>query len=121
MKFPNLVYRCPGTHQCPGGTFDYHPVNSEAELTQLVKDGWFPTLPFAQDPEGFDLEKFLKEHIEPEVVLEPVNSPDPDPNYKDLTRAELEAKAKELGIGFSKNIKDETLAERIIQALENED
>lgn len=122
MEFPNLVYRCPGTHQCPGGTFSYHPVNNEGELENLIKEGWYPTLPFAQDPGSFDLDEFLKveEDIDPEDDLQ---TPDPGAGvtFKDLSREELEARAKELGIGFNKNTKDETLAERIIQAMEDED
>lgn len=122
MKFPNMVYRCPGTHQCRGGTFDYHSVGDEYELTQLIKDGWYPTLLFAQDPSGFELEDFLKEegHTEPEKSGNEDNSPDPYAGFKDLPREELKAKAKKLGVGFNKNTKNETLIERIIQALKDE-
>lgn len=124
MKFPTIVYRCPGVHQCPGGTFDYKSANNEGELASLIKTGWFPTLPFAQNPGGFNLEEFLKPL--PELVVKPpqvsspppVLRPDPSPKFKDLSRRELESRARDLGIGFSKNIKDETLAERIIQTLE---
>lgn len=121
MKFPNLVYRCPGTHQCKGGTFDYRQVLDEDQLVDAIKAGWYPTIEAAQDPSGFDVEEFLKQDQGPEYQEpEPSPSPDPHPEFKDLSREELELRAHELGIKFSKNIKDETLAERIIQALEQE-
>ena len=47
MKFPNMVYRCPGSHHCKGGSFDYASVRNEAELHQKLADGWFVTLPEA--------------------------------------------------------------------------
>ena len=47
MKFPNMVYRCPGSHACQGNSFDYAQVRNEAELHQKLADGWFVTLPEA--------------------------------------------------------------------------
>lgn len=44
MKFPNIVYKCPGSHQCPGGTFAYLPVKNDNDLERALKEGWFGTL-----------------------------------------------------------------------------
>lgn len=115
MKFPNLVYRCPGTHHCRGGTYDYHPVNDDAELSALIKDGWYPTLPFAQDPGGFDLNNWLKQ----EGIISIDDTRTPDHSLNALSRFDLIAKARELGISFNKKTKDETLKERIADALKN--
>ena len=116
MKYPNIVYRCPGDHQCPGGTFDWLSVQNEAGFLAAVEDGWYPTIELAQQtPKDFDvaaivettslseIEEGLVDNLETEEVDE--DSPP--------TREELELKAKELGIGFNKNTKDETLRDKI--------
>lgn len=97
MKYSNIVYRCPGPHQRPGGTFDYLGVNSEAEHAQALKDGWFETM-----PEAIDGKSSLKE-------LPPVDLPP--------TRDELEQKAKQLNIKFDKKMSDEVLTKKISDAL----
>jgi len=43
-EYPTLLYRVPGTHQCPGGTFDYRPARDEEEALCLLDDGWHETL-----------------------------------------------------------------------------
>ena len=75
---------------------------SEHELAEdqdqydgLIKDGWFGSVPEAKD----------KKHAAKPVVEAPP------------TRAELEAKAKELGIGFNKNTDDADLLKRITDKL----
>ena len=47
VNFPCLVYRCPGEHQCPGGTYGFKQVKTYEELGDSLKDGWFETLPEA--------------------------------------------------------------------------
>lgn len=96
MKYPTMVYRCPGPHQRKGGTFDTRGVKSQEELEAALKDGWFETL-----PEAIEGKASLKE-------LPPETPP---------TREELEQKAKELGISFAPNIKDATLAKKISDTL----
>lgn len=44
VVFPSLVYRCPGNHQCKGGTYSYKPVNDYEELAEAIKSGWHETL-----------------------------------------------------------------------------
>lgn len=87
MNFPTIVYRCPGDHHCSGGTYSYRAARDEEELSTLTDEGWFATLPEAINGEPND---------------------DAEP-----TRAELEAKATELGIKFAKNTTDKILAEKI--------
>ena len=92
MEFPRFVFRNGGPHQRPGGSYDHAPVESQEEFDAALKAGWFATLPEAINPPPAD---------------------DAPP-----TRAELEAKAKELGIEFSPNIGDKKLGERIQAALD---
>lgn len=115
MKFPTLVYRCPGNHQCLGGTFDYIQVSNAEQLKASVENGWYPSLPQAM--KGGDVD--LGELIEEPVIAE-VEEPEEVDEDSPPTREELEAKAKELGIGFNKNTKDETLLEKIEAALDEE-
>ena len=115
MKFPILVYHCPGNHQCLSGTFDYIQVSNAEQLKASIKNGWYPSLPQAMKGGDVDLEALIEEPVvakvkEPELVI----------SYKPPTREELETKAKELGIGFNKNTKDETLLEKIEAALGEE-
>lgn len=116
MIFPTLVYRCPGTHQCKGGTFDYAPAADAAELHALIKDGWYPTLPMAQDPSATDIEGYLQTLD----ILEGGEAEPESPTLKELSREALEAKAKELGVKFNKQVKDKMLIARIeeMQAIE---
>lgn len=97
MKYSNIVYRCPGVHQRPGGTFDFKGVESEADQAELLKAGWFETL-----PEAIAGKASLKE-------LPPAELPP--------TRDELEQKAKQLNIKFDKKMSDEVLGKKIADAL----
>ena len=97
MEFPRLVFKDKGPHQRPGGFYDHLAVESEAEYSAALKAGWYGTMPEALAPP-------------------PVPAP-PDDNAPP-TRAELEAKAHELGIEFSPNIGDKKLGERIQAALD---
>jgi hypothetical protein len=115
MNFPTLVYRCPGAHQCEGNTFDYAPACDESELGQLIKDGWWPTLPLAMNPPE------TEEELEKELALcldkdRDDEDEDEDEDEEDLSRADLEAIAEELGINFPPNIKDENLLKKIREA-----
>lgn len=47
IEFPTLVYKTPGTHQCPGGTYAYQSAQDAAQLDGLLEDGWFLSLPEA--------------------------------------------------------------------------
>lgn len=121
MKFPSLVYRCPGTHQCPGGTFDYLAVRDQAALDAAVKDGWHPALPDAiAEKYGEKLAGRLAplvDHLVPPGAL-PADSGEAEVLGEDPpTRAELEQKARELGVRFTKKTADEDLSKAISEAL----
>lgn len=103
MKFPNMVYRSPGTHQCPGGTYDYLSVKNEQALEAAAKAGWFPTVDLALEaPEAFDWGEYLGYAPEPDAELP--------------SRADLEMRATLLGLEFTNRMQDATLAKRIAKA-----
>jgi len=95
--YSTIVYRDKGPYQRPGGTYDWRGVKSREEHDQALKEGWFNSMP----------EAIKGEHVL--IELPPIESPP--------TRAELEQKAKELGIKFNKGVKDEQLLELIEKAL----
>ena len=109
MEFPRLVYKNHGPHQRPGGSYDHAPVESQTEMDAALSAGWFATLPEAIE-------------TKPVIALPPPALPPPalppPADGEPPTRAELEAKAKELGIEFSPNIGDKKLGERIQAALD---
>lgn len=100
---PTIVYKPAGPHQRQGGTFDYKGVNTQEELDAAIADGWHES---------------FAEMLEPKAkVVEP---PAPAPEPKDdapPTRAELEAKATELGLKFDGRTSDKKLGEMIAEAL----
>ena len=103
MDFPTLVYRCPGPHDGPPGTtYKAEPVADASELAAALSAGWFATLPEA-------VEAFLSP--KPQVASETADEAQP-------TRAELEAKAAELGIKVDKRWGDKRLMQEIVTALE---
>ncbi len=121
MKFPTLVYKCPGKHQCGNkGTFNYKGVDDEKELCDQVKNGWYPTLPFAQDPEGFNIDKYLKDYVEEVKAVNHINDYDKQDNEshdEELNREELEKLANGMGLKFRGTIGDKKLKEKIEDAI----
>lgn len=95
MSFPTIVYKCPGTHHCPGGTYDYKGATDEQSLADLRAEGWSMTLPDAIGSED----------------EEPIDNSAP-------TRSELESKAVELGIKFDGRTTDKILGGKIAYAIE---
>jgi len=104
MEFPRFVFKDHGPHQRAGGSYDHALVESQAEFDAALSAGWFATLPEAIE-------------TKPVIALPPPALP-PPADDEPPTRAELEAKAKELGIEFSPNIGDKKLGERIRAALD---
>ena len=100
MEFPTLVYRCPGNHQRPGGTYSYRQVSDDAGLTSALAEGWFATLPEAIIGKSVATEEEVQDDAPP-------------------TREELEAKATELQIKFDGRTSDKALRDRIAAALED--
>ena len=90
MEFPRLVYK---------SAAEYRVAETQEEFNLLRKEGWFASVPEAIDG---------KHEVVDEVVDE-VAQP---------TRPELEAKAKELGIKFTKKTTDDELGQLITTALE---
>lgn len=101
--FPDMVYRVPGPHYgADGRGFAYLPVNDADELKAALADGWHRTIADAMAG------GVLKEVIEAQEAIDEISP---------ATRAELEQKARELGVSFNARTRDEVLAERIAAAL----
>lgn len=102
MDFPTIMYRTPGPHKKPrGGTYAYRGAADQEEFDALTAKGWFPSYEAAVAGKST-----LKVAEEP---IDEVSGP---------TRAELETKAKELGVSFNARTSDKKLAERISDVLE---
>jgi hypothetical protein len=101
MEFPSMVYRVPGKHVRPYGTYDFAGVKNAEELQAKLKDGWFCSLPEAIDSK------------QTAPVVEAVKADDIAPP----TRQELEEKATELGIKFDGRFSDKKIAQLIEEAL----
>ena len=99
MKNATMLYKAPGPHDIHGGHFDYTIVDADEEgaIEAAKADGWFETTTEAQ--KAADVAKAQREAE--------LNAPP--------TRAELETKAKELGVQFAKKTTDEEL-NKLIQA-----
>lgn len=104
MDFPRLVYKNGGPHQRAGGTYSHALVKDQTELDAHLEAGWFATLPEAITPKPVEM-GFTHPELSGTDSHEDDNKPP--------TRAELEAKANELGLVFSPNIGDKKLLERI--------
>lgn len=87
---PTLLYRCPGPHARPGGTYAYQAVGNEAALASALAAGWFLTLP---------------EAIAGKADSAPEPADDAPP-----TRAELEQRAAEVGMKVDGRWSDARLA-----------
>lgn len=110
MSLPTLVYKCPGEHQRPGGTFACRGVSTDKELQAALTDGWHKSLPDAID--YFD-GKLAPKSIEPittDLLKEAVDDAPP-------TREELEAQATELEIKFDGRTTDAVLTKKIEEAM----
>jgi hypothetical protein len=99
-QFPALVYKGKGPHFRAGGTYDYAAANDQEAFDAKLADGWFTTLPEAIDAN------------DKPAIVKSDNAPP--------TRAELETKAKELGIQFGKKTTDAELSVAITKALAKE-
>jgi hypothetical protein len=103
--FPRMVYQAGGTEEIHGGRFATHIVNDQDELDAALADGWHLTTPEAKTAAQ-----------KPSARAGTAGDHGLDDSAP-ATRAELEAKAAELGIDFSPRIGDAKLAERIEAAL----
>ena len=105
--FSEIVYRGQGLHQRKGGGFSTLGVNSPEALEKALADGWYRTLPEAN--EAHDKPKSVQSAA-PASASVPQDDAPP-------TRAELEQKAKELGVKFDGRTSDRKLGEAIAKAL----
>lgn len=99
--FPRMIYQAGGNEEIHGGRFATHIVNDQEELDAALAGGWYLTTTEAKAA----AEKPVASAAAPGAAIPDDNAPP--------TRAELEAKAVELGIEFSPRIGDAKLAERI--------
>lgn len=99
--FPSLVYKCPGPHECSGGTYDHLSIGDAQALDVALASGWYTTLPDA---------------ISPPAIAPPDDEPLPDDNAPP-TRVEMEAKAAELGLKFDGRTGNTKLGKMIAEAL----
>ncbi len=97
MEFPTLLYRCPGPHSRPGGTYALLPVADAQALADAEQAGWCRTLPEAIAGK-------------PTQKVEPADDVPP-------TRAELEQKAAELGVKTDGRWSDARLSAEIAKTL----
>lgn len=114
-----IVYKVPGKNYGPGSkTYDWMAVNSEDEFNKAVNDGWFNTLEEAI--EGKVKKRERARNDDGEYIGDDLSTPDINEAYVDKaapTRDEMEAKAKELGLEFRKNISDKKLLKLIDKQL----
>lgn len=103
-SYPQMIYQAGGTEQHHGGNFATRIVHDDDELAAALADGWSLTTGEALDA--------VKVPVLAPAAAVVVPADDAPP-----TRAELEAKATELGLDFSPRIGDVKLAERIAAAL----
>lgn len=101
-EFPTILYKCPGEHHCPGGTYGYIQAVSQEDMDEKLKSGYQDTLPKAILYSLGKLPPDKESNLEDDS--ETNNAP---------TREEMEIKALELGVEFRSNLSDEKLLSRI--------
>ena len=112
MNYPALVYKSPGGYRYPKTkkTYSVKSVADEQQLAEAIARGWFETREQAvgiQKVEEVKAEALTSETVEIKEDAAP-------------TRAELEQKAKELGIKFDGRTSDSRLLKLITERVSNE-
>jgi len=135
-SFPAMIYRSPGQQRKPGGgTYDFDSVQTQEALDAKLAVGWFTSsadaiIAAGENAGGFkkpkpkwaikptkkkkpakplDWREQRKAKPAPAQIIEPESTSEDAPP----TRAELEAKATELGIKFDGRTKDKKLGQLI--------
>jgi len=109
---PALVYRCPGPFVGPPGTtYATRRVVTESERLVALGEGWYATMPQAIEAFLAEPEEDLSEHVDESDESVPADDDAPP------TRAEMLAKADEIGLRVDKRWSDRTLAARLAEAL----
>jgi hypothetical protein len=135
-SFPAIVYRSPGQQRKPGGgTYNFDSVQTQEELDAKLAEGWFTSSAEAISAAGDNADGFKKpkpkwaikptkkkkaakpldwrEHAKAAPAPAPVVEHESISDDAEPTRAELEAKATELGIRFDGRTKDKKLGQLI--------
>lgn len=100
-----MLYKVPGPHPGHGFTYAYAGASDQKTYDALKAQGWHDSLPEAVSPP-------VIEPAAPEVA-----SPEPVADDAPVTRAELEAKANELGVKFDGRTSDAKLLAKIDAAI----
>jgi len=100
MDYPRFVFKVGGPFQMASGTYDRLLVQDKDESGEAMENGWFGNLQDAIDAKNAPVKKEQAADDAPP------------------TRAELEAKATELGIKFDARFGDKKLSDLIQKALE---
>lgn len=139
IQFPTLMYKSPGQLRKPcGATFNLVGVDCQDKFDAMITKGWFATFEEAKEAAGdaaypkekkfnrfnakkakpkkpskplFSYEDKVKQASKVEEFVEEIDEISP-PN-----REELEAKAKEIGIKFTKRTPDKKLEALISEKL----
>lgn len=134
--FPIMLYRSPGQHKKPsGGTYKYISVDTQESFDEKLAEGWFLSSADAiiaagdnATPPSKPKPKWMKKPIKKRKPSKPLDWREKtkavaalpvviesEPISEDAapTRAELEAKATELGIRFDGRTKDKKLGQLI--------
>jgi hypothetical protein len=113
MEFPRFVYLSPGNFGRGKSTYRYVSVSSLEEHDAYLAQGWSTSADLAIERANAPT---------PAPTPAPAPAPAPAPVVPDdnapPTRAELETKARELGLKFDGRTSDRTLLRRITQAIE---
>jgi hypothetical protein len=108
MEFPRFVYLSPGNFGRGKSTYRYVSVNSLEEHDAYLAQGWSTSADLAIDRANAPT---------PAPTPAPAPAPVVPDNNAPPTRAELETKARELGLKFDGRTSDRTLLRRITQAI----
>lgn len=107
MNFPTLVYRTPGAHQCPGGTYAYAGAASPEILERMLAGGWFETLQEALSGEVAVVGAIAAEELE-----DPLQTPGIDAtpiSASAIVRAWLSEKLNAVGIEHDQEMHEDEL------------
>jgi hypothetical protein len=109
-EFPKALYRCPGSLILDGVPCAMHIVKDAAEEGALLADGWALSVAAAAD--------LAADLAAPVVASVPVPEPvsEVPPDGAPVTRAELEQRAKELGLKVDGRWSDARLLAEIDKA-----
>ena len=139
MIYPGFVYRSPGPRISASRCFDLCSVADESAFAEKIAAGWSETLDQAYEKAGggfvkpkvagWRKVKKAKKPRKPSRPLDginhrliaketPVAAPEPVADESPVTRAEMEAKAIEIGLKFDGRTTDRVLLQRIQESIE---